>query len=62
MQNLSAQAIVFLKKCKFQGYVWFLPGWYQVDWYDVDTLRTQEDVYGLMPNCTTKQMMEVGDF
>ena len=22
-----------------QGYVWFLPGWYHANWYDVDSLR-----------------------
>ena len=22
-----------------QGYVWFLPGWYHANWYDVDNLR-----------------------
>ena len=41
-----------------QGYVWFLPGWYQFDWYDVDAKRERgEDE--LTPNCTTREMMEV---
>ena len=44
-----------------QGYVWFLPGWYAQDWYDVDAMRArmrgEEDEF--MPNCTTSQMIEV---
>ena len=40
-----------------QGYVWFLPGWYSHDWYDVDSLRASGREF--MPNCTTKDMIEV---
>lgn len=48
-----------------QGYVWFLPGWYQFDWYDVDAMRQSgidnedQDDDEFMPNCTTRQMVEV---
>ena len=40
-----------------QGYVWFLPGWYSHDWYDVDSLRAAGNEF--LPNCTTKDMIEV---
>jgi hypothetical protein len=60
-----------------QGYVWFLPGWYSNNWYDLDMLRqddnntfrgdgfnTEEstpyqEMY--LPNCTTAEMIEVGN-
>ena len=32
-----------------QGYVWFLPGWYSDDWYDLDMLR-QDDTNNLTFN------------
>lgn len=55
-----------------QGYVWFLPAWYQYDWYDLDALReeaanssNETGFYGSssitrtsLPNCTTAQMIE----
>ena len=22
-----------------QGYVWFIPGWYKKDWYDIDLMK-----------------------
>ena len=25
-----------------QGYVWFLPGWFKEDWYDIDKLQEKE--------------------
>jgi len=25
------------------GFVWFLPGWFRADWYDVDELRYGRD-------------------
>ena len=43
-----------------QGYVWFLPAWYQHDWYDTDALREERpDQRAQLPNCTTAEMMEV---
>ena len=47
-----------------QGYVWFLPAWYQHDWYDTDALREERgpDKKAFLPNCTTAEMMEVGFF
>lgn len=47
-----------------QGYVWFLPTWFQHDWYDIDTLRDDGMKKGKispdsLPNCTTAQMVEV---
>lgn len=42
-----------------QGYVWFLPGWYKFDWYDVDAIRRNQDDDEFTPNCTTYQMQEV---
>ncbi|TRY61846.1 hypothetical protein TCAL_10559 [Tigriopus californicus] len=41
-----------------QGYVWFLPGWYHNDWFDVDVLREEGYDDEFMPNCTTAQMIE----
>ena len=44
------------------GYVWFLPGWYQNNWYDLDVLRSKsksnksDNTY---PDCSTAQMVEV---
>ena len=63
------------KMTQKQGYVWFLPGWYADDWYDLDMLR-QDDTDNLtlnadgsntnestmntfLPNCTTAEMVEV---
>ncbi|XP_040568562.1 uncharacterized protein [Lepeophtheirus salmonis] len=46
-----------------QGYVWFLPAWYQYDWFDIDALRnssnniSQKDI-DFLPNCTTQEMRE----
>ena len=62
-----------------QGYVWFLPGWYGNNWYDLDMLRQDDNnisQYGdgvntdestqyqqtFLPNCTTAEMVEVGNF
>ena len=28
-----------------QGYVWFLPGWYSDNWYDLDALRQDNMTY-----------------
>ena len=48
-----------------QGYVWFLPTWYNHDWYDIDALKDdlllnkQNNQMSDMPNCTTAQMIEV---
>ncbi len=51
------------KMTQKEGYVWFLPGWYQYDWFDVDAIRRRESQEGfkdeLLPNCTTAQMIEV---
>ena len=61
-----------------QGYVWFLPGWYANNWYDLDMLRQDDNnisQYGdgfntddstpsqetFLPNCTTAEMVEVGN-
>merc|ERR1719394_1740888 len=43
-----------------QGYVWFLPAWFQHDWYDTDALREERgpDKKSFLPNCTTAEMME----
>lgn len=41
-----------------QGYVWFLPGWYHNDWFDVDVLREEGYDDEFMPNCSTAQMIE----
>lgn len=41
------------------GYVWFLPGWYQNDWYNLDTMRAANQT---VPNCTTAEMVEVSLF
>ena len=43
-----------------EGYVWFLPGWYQDDWYNIDMLKVKgkekgEDVKDLQ-NCSTADM------
>jgi hypothetical protein len=39
-----------------QGYVWFLPGWYRENWYDIDHLRsiryTSSDVQKLIVSLT----------
>ena len=43
-----------------EGYVWFLPGWYHHDWFDVDAIRENGAKDEFTPNCTTKQMVEVG--
>ena len=32
-----------LEMTQKEGYVWFLPGWYDEDWYDVDALRMQKE-------------------
>ena len=37
------------KMTQKQGYVWFLPGWYADDWYDLDMLR-QDDTNNLTVN------------
>ena len=37
------------KMTQKQGYVWFLPGWYADDWYDLDMLR-QDDTNNLTYN------------
>ena len=42
-----------------QGYVWFLPAWYQHDWYDTDALREDPGRKAFLPNCTTAEMVEV---
>lgn len=42
-----------------QGFVWFLPGWYKHDWYDLDALRRNGKADGFTPNCTTGQMIQV---
>ena len=46
-----------------QGYVWFLPGWYQNDWYKLDEMRAKNDGIPTkndgIPNCTTAEMIEV---
>lgn len=43
-----------------QGYVWFLPNWYQNDWYNLDLLRNLTgDRDGGLPNCTTAEMIDV---
>ena len=49
-----------------QGYVWFLPGWYQNDWYKLDEMRAKNDGIPTkndgIPNCTTAEMIEVSSF
>ena len=40
------------------GFVWFLPGWYQNNWYDLDVLRSEKP-NAKFPDCTTSQMVEV---
>ena len=40
------------------GFVWFLPGWYQNNWYDLDVLRSEKP-NATFPDCTTSQMVEV---
>ena len=62
------------KMTQKQGYVWFLPGWYANDWYDLDMLRqneylgneqntgpssTYQEAAAFLPNCTTAEMVEV---
>ena len=50
------------------GYVWFLPGWYRKDWYDLNTKKLANDnakeanaiiPFPNLPNCTTEDMIEV---
>ena len=50
------------------GYVWFLPGWYRKDWYDLNTKKLANDnakqananiPFPNLPNCTTADMIEV---
>ena len=46
-----------------QGYVWFLPAWYQSNWYDIDVLKDKVENENLsFPNCTTAEMVEVRMF
>ena len=39
-----------------QGYVWFLPGWYADDWYDLDMLR-QDDTNNLTYNVKESEQL-----
>ena len=53
------------KMTQKEGFVWFLPGWYHNDWYDVDALREKEQrtlksEFDYLPNCTTAEMIQVG--
>ncbi len=44
---------------QYNGYVWFLPGWYKNDWYNLDKMRSTNNQSMTIPNCTTAQMIEV---
>ena len=53
---------------QLNGYVWFLPGWYRKDWYDLDAKRRanedaeekdKEKPFPNIPNCTTAEMVKV---
>ena len=55
-QNVMCEAFK-LGMTQANGYVWFLPGWYQHNWYDLDVLRKKSK--SKYPDCTTAQMVEV---
>lgn len=38
-----------------EGYVWFLPGWYEHDWWDVDHHNKKENRHDVVP-CDTAML------
>ena len=51
-----------------EGYVWFLPGWFEDNWYDIDSLRilknktelatNRDEIHSIGSNGGTIQMFE----
>lgn len=40
-----------------KGYVWFLPSWFPLDWYDTDKKNVENNATENVP-CTTEEMVE----
>ena len=50
-----------LKMTQREGYVWFLPGWFEYNWYDVDALaREKEKKQGEMKDKGEGQGFKLG--